>query len=37
MRSLSRLDSLFEEVLTAQTLDDIDWEGTGKNNGADNG
>ena len=36
MRSLSRLDSLFEEVLAAQTLDDIDWEGTGKNNGADN-
>ena len=37
MRSLSRLDSLFEEALTAQTLDDIDWEGTGRNNGADNG
>ena len=26
MRSLSRLDSLFEKVVTAQTLDDIDWE-----------
>ena len=37
MRSLSRLDSLFEEALAVQTLDDIDWEGAGKNNGADNG
>lgn len=37
MRSLSSLDSLFEEALTVQTLDDIDWEGTGRNNGADNG
>ena len=36
MRSLSHLDSLFEEALAAQTLDDIDWEGTGRNNGADN-
>ena len=36
MRSLSRLDSLFEDALAAQTLDDIDWEGTGRNNGADN-
>ena len=26
MRSLSRLDSLFEKAATAQTLDDIDWE-----------
>ena len=37
IRSLSRLDSLFEEALTTQTLDDIDWEGTGGNNGTDNG
>ena len=27
IRSLSRLDALFEAALTAQTLDDIDWEG----------
>jgi len=26
MRSLTRLDSLFERAVTAQTLDDIDWE-----------
>ena len=26
IRSLSRLDSLFEKAVTAQTLDDIDWE-----------
>ena len=26
MRSLSRLDALFEKALAAQTLDDIDWE-----------
>ncbi|MDE0636565.1 MAG: DUF4351 domain-containing protein [Candidatus Poribacteria bacterium] len=25
IRSLSRLDALFEAALTAQTLDDIDW------------
>ena len=37
MRSLSSLDSLFEEALTVQTLDDIDWEDAGRNNGADNG
>ena len=36
LRSLSRLDSLFEEALTAQTLDAINWEGSGRNNGADN-
>ena len=26
MRNLTRLDSLFERAVTAQTLDDIDWE-----------
>ena len=26
IQSLSRLDSLFEKVVTAQTLDNIDWE-----------
>ena len=26
IRSLSRLDSLFEKAVIAQTLDDIDWE-----------
>ena len=26
IRSLSHLDSLFERVLTAQTLDEIDWQ-----------
>ncbi len=26
IRSLSRLDSLFEKVLTAQTIDEIDWQ-----------
>ena len=26
IRSLSRLDALFENAVTAQTLDDIDWE-----------
>ncbi len=26
IRSLSRLDSLFEKVLTAETLDEIDWQ-----------
>ena len=26
IRSLSRLDALFESAATAQTLDDIDWE-----------
>ena len=26
IQSLSRLDSLFERVLTAQTLDEIDWQ-----------
>ncbi len=26
IRSLSHLDSLFENVLTAQTLDEIDWQ-----------
>ncbi|RKU07573.1 hypothetical protein C6501_17560 [Candidatus Poribacteria bacterium] len=26
MRSLSRLDTLFEQVVTAQTLDEIEWE-----------
>ena len=26
IRSLSRLDSLFEKAATAQTLDDIDWD-----------
>ena len=26
IRSLSRLDALFEAALTAQTLDDIEWE-----------
>ena len=26
IRSLSHLDSLFEKVLTAQTLDEIDWQ-----------
>ena len=26
IRSLSRLDTLFERVATAKTLDDIDWE-----------
>jgi hypothetical protein len=26
MRSLSRLDSLFEKAVTARTLDDINWE-----------
>ena len=26
IRSLSRLDSLFEKAATAQTLEDIDWE-----------
>ena len=36
MRSLSRLDSLFEDALAAQTLDDIDWEGSGSGNGTDN-
>ena len=36
LRSLSRLDSLFEEALTAQTLDTINWEGSGRNNGEDN-
>ena len=25
-RSLSRLDTLFDRVVTAETLDDIDWE-----------
>ena len=37
MRSLSHLDSLFEEALAAQTLDDIDWEGVGSSNGTDDG
>ena len=37
IRSLSRLDSLFEKAVIAQTLDDIDWEGDESNNGADNG
>ena len=37
MRSLSRLDALFEAAVTAQTLDDIDWEGGGRSNGTDNG
>ena len=37
IRSLSRLDSLFEKAVTAQTLDDIDWEGDESSNGADNG
>ena len=37
MGSLSRLDLLFEEALTAQTLDDIDWEGVGSSNGTDDG
>ena len=26
IRSLSRLDALFENAATAQTLDDIDWD-----------
>ena len=26
IRNLSRLDSLFEKVLTAETLDEIDWQ-----------
>ena len=26
IQSLSRLDALFEQVLTAQTLDEIDWQ-----------
>ncbi|MDE0084584.1 MAG: hypothetical protein OXU23_02660 [Candidatus Poribacteria bacterium] len=26
MRSLSRLDTLFEQTVTAQTLDEIGWE-----------
>ena len=26
MRSLARLDALFEQALTAETLNDIDWE-----------
>ena len=26
IRSLSRLDSLFEKVLTAQTIDEINWQ-----------
>jgi len=26
IRSLSHLDSLFEKVLTVQTLDEIDWQ-----------
>ena len=26
IQNLSRLDSLFEKVVTAQTLDNIDWE-----------
>ena len=26
IRSLSRLDTLFDRVATAETLDDIDWE-----------
>ena len=26
IRSISRLDSLFEKAATAQTLDDIDWD-----------
>ena len=26
IRSLSRLDALFEKAVAAQTLDDIDWE-----------
>ena len=26
IRSLSRLDSIFERVLAAQTLDEIDWQ-----------
>lgn len=26
IRSLSRLDALFEKAVTAQTLEDIDWE-----------
>ena len=26
IRSLSRLDTLFDRVATAKTLDDIDWE-----------
>ena len=29
MRSLSRLDALFEAALTAQTLDDFDWRDRG--------
>ena len=29
IQSLSRLDSLFERVLTAQTLDEIDWQNRG--------
>ena len=37
IRSLSRLDSLFEKAVTAQRLDDIDWEGDESSNGADNG
>ena len=37
MRSLSRLDSLFEDALTVQTLDDIDWEDAGRNNGVNDG
>ena len=37
IRSLSRLDSLFEKAVIAQTLDDIDFEGDESSNGADNG
>ena len=37
LRSLSHLDSLFEKALAAQTLDDIDWEGSGSGNGTNNG
>ena len=37
IRSLSRLDLLFEEALTTQALDDIDWEGVGSSNGTDDG
>ena len=36
IRSLSRLDSLFEKAVTAQTLDDIDWDERENSNGTDN-
>ena len=36
MQSLSLLDSLFEKAVTAQTLDDIDWDERENSNCTDN-